>query len=170
MSSISHIWRKFMISFANIFRGTHFFQLKRYLLNLASGIEIGKNSKVVGPFWAGSVSSIKIGENCFINRDFNVEGNGTLNIGDNVDIGPNVRILTGGHEIGEPSHRAGNGITYSIKVGNGVWIGASSIFLGNTNIENGCVIGAGTLVNKSFSENILVVGHPGIAKKKLYNK
>lgn len=167
MTILFHVWRKFILKFIRIFNGTHFFELKRILLNTTKGIYIGKGTKVVGPFWAGSVSIINIGENCFINKDFNVEGNGKLFVGDNVDIGPNVRILTGGHIIGEHKHRAGIGITYHVIIGNGIWIGANSTLLGNIVINDGCVIGANTLVNKSFEKDSLIVGIPGKVKKLL---
>lgn len=151
----------------NLFRGTHFFRIKRFLLNCAPGIKIGTNTKIVAPIWFGSVSQIEIGNNCFVNRNFSVEGNGKLTVNNNVDIGPNVHILTGGHLIGEADHRAGIGISYNVEIGDGVWIGSCSVLLGNIKIGNGCVVGADTLVNKSFDEDILIVGHPGYKKREI---
>ena len=157
----------FLLSIVNLFRGMHFFKLKRFLLNLIPDISIGKGTRIVGPFWAGSVSIIEIGENSFINRKFSIEGNGTLIVGNNVDIGPNVEILTGGHKVENVDHRAGEGVLYSIKIENGVWVGACSIILGNTSLGEGCVVGAGTLVNRDCPSSTLIVGHPGRVKKEL---
>lgn len=167
MKLIKHVFRRICIKFANLFSGMHFFKMKRAILNLAPEIYIGENTRIVGPIWAGSVSKISIGENTFVNREFSIEGNGSCAIGDNIDIGPCVKILTGGHRIGNATHRAGEGMLYDIKIKNGTWIGADSIILGNTIVGEGCVIGAGTLVNKSLGDNVLIVASCGEVKKKL---
>lgn len=164
---LSHLWRRIVVNIVNMFSGTHFWRIKRLLLNSCKGISVGAGSKIVGPIWFGSVSQISIGKNCFINRQFSIEGNGILIMEDNIDIGPNVRFLTGGHIIGKAEHRAGEGISYAIKIQSGVWIGASTTILGNIIVEQGCVIGASTLINKSFPANVLIVGHPGKIKKNL---
>lgn len=162
---ITHIIRALVIRIANIFSGMHFFKLKRVLLNIAPGINIGKGTRIVGPFWAGTVSKIYIGKDTFINRQFNVEGNGNLWIGDKVDFGPNVRILTGGHEIGEEDHRAAEGIVYTIRIEDGCWIGANTVVLGNTTIGKGAVVGAATVVIRNIPQNVLCVGHPAEVKR-----
>ena len=167
MSIIKHIYRILLIKITNLFKGMHFFAVKRFFLNLSPGIRIGKNTKIVGPIWAGTVSNINIGCNTFINREFSIEGNGRITIGNSVDIGPNVRILTGGHLIGESRHRAGEGISYEVEIQDGCWIGACSTILGNSVIGQGCVVGAVTLVNKNCPANSLIVGHPGIVKRYL---
>ena len=169
--NIKHIYRKLVINFINsCLCGMHFFKLKRKLLNSVSGINIGDATRIVGPFWAGTVSEITIGSDTFINRNFSVEGNGKLIIGDNVDLGPAVRILTGGHKIGDNKHRAGEGVLYSIEIKNGTWVGAETTVLGNTIIGEGCVVGAKTLVNKNTPSNVLIVGHPGRVKRYLENE
>ena len=164
---LKHVYRKFMICFFNLFSGMHFFGIKRRILNLIPNISVGEKTKIVGPIWAGSVSEIVIGNNTFINRQFAVEGNGRIIIGNNVDLGPGVKVLTGGHEIGEENHRAGDGKLYSINIDDGCWVGASSIILGNTCIKKGCVVGAGTIVNKDTLENTLIVGKSGSIKKEI---
>ena len=71
-----------------------------------------------------------------------------------------MAFLTGGHEIGGAERRAGSGLTYSITVGSGTWIGARATIFGNTNIGSGCVIAACACVNKSVVDNTLVGGTP----------
>ena len=164
---LKHIYRIIMIHIFNLFSGMHFWNIKRKILNLIPDMSVGENTRIVGPIWAGSVSKINIGSNTFVNRQFNVEGNGIVRIGDNVDIAPGVKILTGGHCLGSKEHRAGEGISYKINIGEGCWIGAYSIIFGNTDIGNGCVVGAGTVVNKGFPPNTLIVGNAGTAKKSI---
>lgn len=164
---ILHIYRMLLIHIFNIFSGMHFFGIKRFIFNMIPGMSAGNRTRIVGPIWAGSVSQIIIGDDSFVNRQFSVEGNGKINIGNNVDIGPGVRILTGGHKIGEAAHRAGEGVSYSINICDGCWIGAYSIILGNTTIYKGCIVGAGTIVKNDAPANTLIVGKAGSVKKDL---
>lgn len=151
----------------NVFlKGTHFFNLKSKLLNLI-GIKIGNNSKVVAPIHIGRMATLEIGENCWINKSFSIEGNGKVLINENCDIAPGVTILTGSHEIGDFSRRAGKGRTWTYSVGSGTWIGARTIILNNASIGKGVVIGAGSLVNKNCEDNGLYVGIPATKIKEL---
>lgn len=52
------------------------------------------------------------------------------------------------------------------EIGDNVWIGQNSVILKNSSIPNGCIIGANTLVNKSFTtENCLIAGSPAQIKR-----
>lgn len=156
-----------MLGFINTFlKGTHFFNLKRKLLN-SVGVKVGNNSKIVAPINIGRIAVLEIGENCWINRDFSVEGNGKVFIGNNCDIAPEVSILTGSHEIGDYSRRAGRGVTWTYTIGNGTWIGARTTILNNANIGNGVVIGAASLINKQCEDNAVYVGSPAKKIKEL---
>lgn len=140
-----------------VFAGTKFFETKRKLLN-SVGSEIGKGTKIVAPVYCSG--KIKTGENCWIGRDFSVEGNGSVELGENCDIGPKVTFLTGGHEIGNSFHRAGKGEIYHIRVGSGTWICAGATIGKNIEIGKGCVIAAGAVVMNNIGENILAGGVP----------
>lgn len=141
----------------HIFAGMPNFEMKRKLLNMI-GISVGVNTKVVGPiFCSGQLS---IGENCWIGKNFTVNGNGSVSIEDNCDIAPEVTFLTGGHKIGEKERRAGEGEIYSVHVKSGCWLGARSTILGNIIIEKGSVVAAGALVRSNVDENTLVGGVP----------
>ena len=49
-------------------------------------------------------------------------------------------------------------------IGNNVDIGVGAIIIGNVNIADGCIIGAGAVVTKSFDKiNTVIVGVPGKA-------
>lgn len=150
----------------NIFKGTHYFNIKYYLLNFA-GIIIGKGTKVVGPIYIGSVAKLKIGENCWVNKNFSVEGNGEVHIGNNCDLAPDVCFLTGSHEIGNFKKRAGKGITWNYKVGDGTWIGAKVTILNGIEIGEGVIIGATSLVNSYCKSNHVYVGTPARQIKNL---
>ena len=91
-----HIKRKIAIFATNyILVGTRpwSFTIKRNLLNWG-GFSIGKGSKIVGPIYI--FGSLTVGNNTWIGRNFTVNGNGWVSIGDNCDIAPEVTFQTGG--------------------------------------------------------------------------
>lgn len=142
------------------------FEKKRKLLN-AIGFEIGEGTKIVGPIFC--TGKLIVGENCWIGKNFFVNGNGTVTIGNNCDIAPEVIFQTGGHIIGNKERRAGNGEVYNQFVGDGCWIGHRSTIIKNTAIGDACVIGACSLVNKNIPSNVVVAGVPAKIIKELEN-
>lgn len=165
MSALNRIYRSVIVWNINHFLcGTHFFGLKRSLLNSA-GIKCGEGTSVVGPIRIGKVSDISFGKNVWVGTEFKVYGNGKVNIGDNIDIAPEVAFVTGSHEInvgdtGETGRRAGDGKSFEITVENGCWIGARTTIMGDITIHRGAVVGACSLVNKNVDENCAVAGVP----------
>lgn len=164
---MNRIFYYFVLKLINTFLvGTSFFTIKRFLLNMI-GISIGENSKVVGPLYIGRAATLVVKQNCWIGADFKVYGNGEVFIGDNCDVAPEVTFITGSHQIGPPSKRAGDGISFKCQVSNGVWIGSQSTFLNNVKISEGVIIGAKSLVNRDCIENSLYVGSPAVLVKSL---
>lgn len=149
-----------------VLSGTHFFRLKRVLLN-AIGINIGVGTSIVGPIYCGSNIDISIGSNCWIGKDTSFDGDGIVTIGNNVDIAPHCIFCTGGHEIGSKERRAGKGIHTSIKVEDGCWIGTNVTIINNSVVRKGTVIAAGSVVISDIEENSLAAGNPAKKKKEL---
>lgn len=161
------IIRKISLSLINTFLcTTNFFKLKRFLLKL-SGINVGKNTKVVGPVSIGTVASLNIGKNCWIGSGLKIYGNGKVTIGDNCDFAPDISFVTGSHEIGDESRRAGNGTSFEVIIKNSCWVGARVTLLGNITLEESSIVGTCSLVNKSVPKNTIVAGVPAKKIKKL---
>lgn len=129
------------------------------------GYRIGVNTMIVGPIY--STGTIEIGNNCWIGKNMTVNGNGHVIIGDNCDIAPEVIFNTGGHKIGDTNRRAGIGETYTIRVGDGSWIGARSTIIRNTTIGKGCVVAACACVVSDVMDHTLVGGVPAKLIRKL---
>lgn len=167
MNTRKKIIRPFALGIINIFlSGNHFFALKSVLLKL-SGFEVGDNLRLVGPLYAGTCIDVSFGDDVWIGRDVSFDGNGSVVIGDRVDVGPKCTFATGGHVIGDRSRRAGEGETHAVKVGDGTWLSISVTVCGNTRVGSGCVVGAGSVVLKELPDNTLCVGIPCVVKKAL---
>ncbi len=168
MNIVKKIYKRFIISCVNgILKGTRCFKLKRAMLNSCSGIKIGKGTKIVGPLNLSLISYLSIGENSWIGNSMSIEGNGSVEIGNNCDIAPNVLFVTGSHNIGTSSRRAGEGFNGKIKVSDGCWICARATILSNITIEHGVVIAAGACVVKDVVGNAVYGGVPAKEIKKL---
>ena len=144
------------------------FLFKRICLKLAQ-VEIGKNVSVCGRGLIYGRGRLRIGSNTWLSPGVIVytHMNAPIEIGSNCDIGPGVEFITGGHLIGAPAHRAGEGTAKTIVVNNGCWIGAGARILGGVSIGKGAVVAAGSLVIHNVPENVLVAGVPAVIKKKL---
>lgn len=82
-------------------------------------------------------------------------------IGDNCYVANNVGIITTNHDLKHPEkHMPGK----EVKIGSNCWLGMNSLIMPGVILGNNTVVGAGSVVTKSFSEgNCVIVGNP--AKK-----
>lgn len=131
--------------------------IKRNLLN-SIGCNIGENTTIVGPIECAGI--LITGKNCWLGKNLKVNGNGTVIIGNNCDLGPEVTFQTGGHQIGDVVRRAGNGETYTQIIGDGTWIGGRVTICNNTTVGKSCIIAGCACVIKDVPDNSLVGGVP----------
>lgn len=110
------------------------------------------------PFYTDCGINITLGKNVFINSNCKFQDQGGITIGDNVLIGHNVVIATINHDL-NPKKRA-DMYPKPVKIGNNVWIGSNVVILGGVTIEDGAVIGAGSIVTKDVSKNAVAFGSP----------
>ncbi len=89
---------------------------------------------------------------------------GPIYINKHAKIGKNFRIhpmTTIGKNVGKNKSCP--------KIGNGVWLGPGARVIGDITIGNNVVIGANSVVNKSFPSNVTIAGVPAkIINKKGY--
>ena len=167
MHLIRAVKRKLNMALVNhVFVGTRpcFFEIKRKLLN-SVGYSIGKDTKIVGPIEC--YGKLEIGEKCWIGKNLRINGNGSVTIGDNCDLGPEITFQTGGHKIGNPVRRAGDGETFQQIVGSGTWVGGRSTICNNTVIGKSCVVAGCACVIHDIPDNTLAGGVPAKVIRRL---
>lgn len=113
-------------------------------------------------FYFTEAYNIELGGRVGINSGCNFAGRGGLRIGDDCQFGPNVCIVTSGHNFDDPErsiveqgHKDG-----FVCIGNDVWIGANAVVLPNTKIADGTIVGAGAVVNRNTEPYSIVAGVP----------
>lgn len=112
------------------------------------------------PFYCDYGYNIEIGENFYANKNCVILDGAKVVFGDNVFIAPNCGFYTAGHPLEVEARNQGLEYAYPITIGNNVWIGAQVCVLPGVTIGDNCVIGAGSVVNKSIPANSLAVGNP----------
>ena len=126
-------------------------------------IRVGAATRIYrGGEFTGDVT---IGTDVFINRDCYVRPHTT--IGDRVNIGPFVRLITDTHDIGPHERRAGSVRHDAIAIGDGSWIGASATVLAGVTIGAGVVVAAGSVVTEDVPDDVVVAGVPARIVKRL---
>ncbi|MBT8544363.1 acyltransferase [Polynucleobacter paneuropaeus] len=107
-------------------------------------------------------AKISIGNNVSINVGSYISGEGGLSIGNDVLIGPGVKVTSAGHAIdGCHDLIALNPITYGLVViEDGAWLGAGSVVLPGRKIGKGAVVGAGAVVTEDIPPFAVAVGNP----------
>ena len=105
---------------------------------------------------------ISIGNNTGINAGTYLSGQGGIEIGDDVIIGPGVKIFSENHNFSDPKIIIKDqGVTRSgVVIKNNCWIGANVTILDGVTVEDGCVIAAGSIVTKSVPSYSVVAGVP----------
>lgn len=98
-----------------------------------------------------------INENCVINENCRIDTRGGVEIGRNVSISADVRILTADHHVSDPGF---NGRQNSVYIGDYAFIGTGAIILPGIRIERGGVVGAGSVVTRNVKEFSVVAGNP----------
>ena len=106
------------------------------------------------------VGEVTIGENTFVGHAFRAYGGdgSSLILGQNCDVGPHVVILAGTHHIGSSLRRAGKGISTTVSIGDGAWVGGRVTIVGPCEIGAGCVIAAGCVVRQAVPAGHLYLG------------
>lgn len=137
----------------------------RKLFSKLTGESISDTFCLFPPFYTDCGKNIKIGENVFINACCKFQDQGGITIGNNCLIGHNVTIATLNHDF-DPKKRA-NITPAPVVIGNDVWIGSNSTILPGITIEDGAIIGAGSIVTKNVSKNTIVAGNPAKIIKKI---
>lgn len=123
------------------------------LLSIGKNVEINHNVTIWG-------DSVIIGDHSQINPNTAVYGN--VKIGEGVMIAPNCMVAGGNHKFNDISIpiRFSGSTSIGITIGDNVWIGANCVIVDGVTIEEGSVIGAGSVVIKNIAKNSVCIGNP----------
>lgn len=128
---------------------------------------IGENTFIIPPLYYDHADNTSIGHHCFINTEFMMIGEGKINIGNDVYIGPRVSLYTATHPIDAFVRNQDLEISLPITIGNNVWIGGNVVINPGITIGNNVVIGSGSVITKDIEDNVVAAGNPCKIKRRI---
>jgi maltose O-acetyltransferase len=128
--------------------------LKDLLASIGDGVEVR------APFHCDYGTQIHIGARTFVNFNLVALDVAPITIGEDVQIGPNVQLLTPTHPIDPERRRSKEEGGKPITIGNNVWLGGGAIVCPGVTIGENSVVGAGSVVVRDLPPNVVAVGNP----------
>ena len=133
-------------------------QQRRLLEELVDSV--GPETVLRPPVYVDYGSHITIGARCFANYGLMALDVARITIGDDVQIGPNVQLLTPTHPLEAGPRRVKWESAGPITIGDNVWLGGGAIVLAGVTIGANTVVGAGAVVTRDLPADVIAVGNP----------
>lgn len=127
---------------------------KQKILNLgdnkAAYWPVSPTSKIISP------ENILVGIDAYpgIMGGNYIQGMGGIFIGDYTQIAPNVAIISSNHDLFDSRKH----INKPVKIGKYCWIGVGALIMPGVELGDFTIVGAGSVVTKSFKEGYSVIG------------
>lgn len=112
------------------------------------------------PFYCSYGYNIHIGVNFYSDINLTILDKAVVHIGDNVILGPNVNIYTSQHPFHEIERMRGLEYAKPVIIYDNVWIGGNVTILPGVKINQGAIIGAGSVVTEDIPPYVIAVGNP----------
>jgi len=133
--------------------------LRRQLLETLLG-SIGEDTEIRPPLYVDYGAHLTVGARCFANFGLVALDVAAITIGDDVQIGPNVQLLTPTHPVEPEPRRQKWEAAEPIVIGDNVWLGGGVVVLPGVTIGENTVVGAGSVVTRDLPANVVAVGNP----------
>jgi maltose O-acetyltransferase len=129
--------------------------------------EVGPETTIRPPFNVDYGTQIRFGARCFANFGLVALDVATISIGDDVQIGPSVQLLTPTHPVDAELRRQKWEAAAPIVIGDNAWLGGGVIVLPGVTIGADTVVGAGAVVTRDLPSGVVAVGNPARVVRRL---
>lgn len=134
-----------------------------------TGAPVDPTFHLIPPVYSDCGANLRIGRNVFVNQGCRLDDIGGIELGDDVMLGPGVRLISSGHPL-DPAIRRRQVTAAPIVVGRNVWIGAGAIVLQGVTIGADAVVAAGAVVTADVPPAVLVAGVPARVVKPVVDR
>jgi acetyltransferase-like isoleucine patch superfamily enzyme len=112
--------------------------------------------------------NVQIGADVIVSTNVTINADALVSIGDNVTIGPYVKLYTTSHDLGPGSRRCQVPVVARpITIEKGCWLAVGVTVLPGVTIGHGSVVAAGSVVDKDVPPDSYVQGVPATVVRKL---
>lgn len=140
--------------------------LRRRLLEELLGA-VGEGTEIRPPFYVDYGSNVRVGARTFANFGLTALDVATVTIGDDVQIGPHVQLLTPTHPVEAEPRRQKWEAALPITIGDNVWLGGGVVVCPGVSIGDNTVVGAGAVVVRDLPADVVAVGSPARVVRRL---
>jgi maltose O-acetyltransferase len=131
--------------------------VRRFFLRVFMNICMGEGSSTHMGLLLYTYGHITIGNHCVIDRNCALDGRGEIRMGNNVNISPEVMILTAYHD---PDADDFAGVEKPVVIEDYAWIATRALILPGVKIGRGAIVAAGAVVTKDVPPQMIVGGNP----------
>lgn len=121
---------------------------------------VGDDIEVRSPVYVDYGSNVHVGTGVFLNYGCQLADVARITIGDHVQIGPYVQLLTPLHPLEAGRRRDKWETAKPITIGDNVWLAGGVIVSGGVTIGADTVVGAGSVVTRDLPAGVLAAGSP----------
>jgi acetyltransferase-like isoleucine patch superfamily enzyme len=132
--------------------------IREFILRWLMEVQMGAGSAIHLGCRLCTKGQIVLGVNCVIDRDCTLDARGGIQIGDNVNISPEVIILTAAHD--PDAEDDFTGVHHSVVIEDYAWIATKAMILPGVTIGRGAIVAAGAVVTKNVPPQTIVGGNP----------
>ena len=139
---------------------------RRALLEQHLG-SVGEDVELRPPIQVDYGTRLHVGARTFANFGLVALDVAEIRIGEDVQIGPNVQLLTPTHPIDPELRRAKWEAAEPITIGDNVWLGGGVVVCPGVTIGHDTVVGAGSVVTRDLPPRVVAVGSPARVVREL---
>ena len=121
---------------------------------------LGDGTEIRPPFYCDYGRHTHVGARTFVNFGLVALDVAPIRIGDDVQIGPYVQLLTPTHPLEPAPRRAKWEAAEPIAIGDNAWLGGGVIVCPGVTIGMDTVVGAGAVVTTDLPPGVLALGTP----------